>query len=179
MEGVKKDDFVGRHLIVDASTYNRRNLTSTDTVFALLEALARNLDMTLLLPPIVCRYPFANDELATFCDDIELELARKMKELATDNDKPIDLSRLDPMNAFYVSRLDVALVRAPDLGTQRSRVGCGHARPAKPVARRIVTRVLGRSENRRCEQRARSFFNRESQPRKEQHISGFERLQRC
>jgi S-adenosylmethionine decarboxylase len=92
MEGVKKDDFVGRHLIVDASTYNRRNLTSTDTVFALLEALARNLDMTLLLPPIVCRYPFANDELSTFCDDIELELARKMKELATGNDKPIDLS---------------------------------------------------------------------------------------
>jgi len=77
---------------VDASTYNRRNLTSTDTVFALLEALARNLDMTLLLPPIVCRYPFANDELTTFCDDIELELARKMKELATGNDKPIDLS---------------------------------------------------------------------------------------
>ena len=92
MEGVKKDDFVGRHLIVDASTYSRRNLTSTDTVFALLEALARNLDMTLLLPPIVCRYPFANDELTTFCDDIELELARKRKELATGNDKPIDLS---------------------------------------------------------------------------------------
>ena len=92
MEEVRKDDFVGRHLIVDASTYNRRNLTSTDTVFALLEALARNLDMTLLLPPIVCRYPFANDELTTFCDDIELELANKMKELATGNDKPIDLS---------------------------------------------------------------------------------------
>ena len=92
MEEVKKDDFVGRHLIVDASTYNRRNLTSTDTVFALLEALARNLDMTLLLPPIVCRYPFANDELSTFCDDIELELDRKIKELATGNDKPIDLS---------------------------------------------------------------------------------------
>ena len=92
MEEVKKEDFVGRHLIVDASTYSRRNLTSTDTVFALLEALARNLDMTLLLPPIVCRYPFANDELTTFCDDIELELAHKMKELATGNDKPIDLS---------------------------------------------------------------------------------------
>ena len=92
MEVGKKDDFVGRHLIVDASTYNRRNLTSTDTVFALFEALARNLDMTLVLPPIVCRYPFANDELATFCDDIELELEQKMKELAAGNDKPIDLS---------------------------------------------------------------------------------------
>jgi S-adenosylmethionine decarboxylase len=92
MDLTKKDDFVGRHLIVDASTYNRRNLTSTDTVFALFEALARNLDMTLVLPPIVCRYPFANDELATFCDDIELELDQKMKELAAGNDKPIDLS---------------------------------------------------------------------------------------
>jgi len=92
MEGVKKDDFVGRHLIVDASTYNRRNLTSTDMVFALFEALARNLDMTLVLPPIVCRYPFANDELTSFCDDIELELARKTKELAASNDPPIDLS---------------------------------------------------------------------------------------
>ena len=92
MDVAKKDDFVGRHLIVDASTYNRRNLTSTDTVFALFEALARNLDMTLVLPPIVCRYPFANDELATFCDDIELELAQKMKEIAAGNDKPIDLS---------------------------------------------------------------------------------------
>ena len=92
MEGVKKDDFVGRHLIVDASTYNRRNLTSTDMVFALFEALARNLDMTLVLPPIVCRYPFANDELTSFCDDIELELDRKMKEHAASNDQPIDLS---------------------------------------------------------------------------------------
>jgi S-adenosylmethionine decarboxylase len=71
----RKDDFVGRHLIVDASTYTRRNLSSTDTVFALFEALNRNLDMTAILPPIVCRYPFANDEIASFCDDIERELS--------------------------------------------------------------------------------------------------------
>jgi S-adenosylmethionine decarboxylase len=80
MEGLKRDDFVGRHLIVDASTYTRRNLSSTDTVFALFEALNRNLDMTAVLPPIVCRYPFANDELAAFCDDIEAELAAKAKD---------------------------------------------------------------------------------------------------
>jgi S-adenosylmethionine decarboxylase len=67
-------DFVGRHLIVDASTYNRRNLTSTDTIFSLFEALARNLDMTLIIPPIVCRYPFANSELESFCDELEREL---------------------------------------------------------------------------------------------------------
>ena len=71
----RKDDFVGRHLIVDASTYTRRNLSSTDTVFALFEALNRNLDMTAILPPIVCRYPFANDEISSFCDAIEKELS--------------------------------------------------------------------------------------------------------
>ena len=73
----RKDDFVGRHLIVDASTYTRRNLSSTDTVFALFEALNRNLDMTAILPPIVCRYPFANDEISSFCDAIEQELSRE------------------------------------------------------------------------------------------------------
>jgi S-adenosylmethionine decarboxylase len=77
----RPDDFAGRHLIVDASTYNRRNLTSTDTVFSLFESMARNLDMTLVIPPIVCRYPFANSELETFCDDVESELKRKMSEL--------------------------------------------------------------------------------------------------
>lgn len=77
-----RDDFVGRHLIVDASTYTRRNLSSTDTVLTLFEALNRNLDMTAVLPPIVCRYPFANDEIATFCDDIERELSAKAKDLS-------------------------------------------------------------------------------------------------
>ena len=78
----RRDDFVGRHLIVDASTYTRRNLSSTDTVFALFEALNRNLDMTAVLPPIVCRYPFASDEIAAFCDDIERELSAKARDLS-------------------------------------------------------------------------------------------------
>jgi S-adenosylmethionine decarboxylase len=86
------DDFVGRHLIVDASTDTRRNLASTDTVFALFEALNRNLDMTAVLPPIVCRYPFANDELASFCSDVEAELAAKATELAATTRKPVDLT---------------------------------------------------------------------------------------
>jgi S-adenosylmethionine decarboxylase len=92
MERLPNDDFVGRHLIVDASTYTRRNLTSTDTVFALFEALNRNLDMTAVLPPIVCRYPFANDEIEAFCQDIEVELAAKASQLAARGDKPVDLS---------------------------------------------------------------------------------------
>jgi len=91
VEDSKRSDFVGRHLIIDASTSNRRNLTSTDTVFTLLEALARNLDMTLVLPPIVFRYPFANSELASFCDDIEVELTAKAKDMAANN-QPVDLS---------------------------------------------------------------------------------------
>jgi len=92
MADVSHDDFVGRHLIADASTYTRRNLTSTDTVFALFEALNRNLDMTAVLPPIVCRYPFANDEIAAFCDDVEAELSAKAKVLAETSRKPVDLS---------------------------------------------------------------------------------------
>lgn len=91
MDDSKRDDFVGRHLIIDATTFNRRNLTSTDTVFTLLEALARNLDMTLVLPPVVFRYPFANDEITAFCDDIEVELTAKAKAIAT-TDRPVDLS---------------------------------------------------------------------------------------
>jgi S-adenosylmethionine decarboxylase len=92
LDAQRKDDFVGRHLIVDASTYTRRNLASTDTAFALFEALNRHLDMTAVLPPIVCRYPFANDELSTFCDDIEVELERKAQELARTAERPVDLT---------------------------------------------------------------------------------------
>jgi S-adenosylmethionine decarboxylase len=86
------NDFAGRHLIIDASTSTRRNLTSTDTIFSLLEALARNLDMTLVIPPIVCRYPFANDELSTFCDDLENELAKKALELEKASNQHVDLT---------------------------------------------------------------------------------------
>jgi S-adenosylmethionine decarboxylase len=77
---------------VDASTYNRRNLTSTDAVFSLFESIARNLDMTLVIPPIVCRYPFANSELETFCDDVEQERKKKIAELGEDARPDLDLN---------------------------------------------------------------------------------------
>ena len=48
--------------------------------------------MTLVLPPIVFRYPFANAEIATFCDDIEVELKTKAQEFASAADRPLDLS---------------------------------------------------------------------------------------
>jgi S-adenosylmethionine decarboxylase len=100
----RPEDFAGRHLIVDASTYNRRNLTSTDTVFALFEAMARNLDMTLVIPPIVCRYPFANSELETFCDDVEQELKKKMAELGRDSTVDLNLSPVVVMRQFLKKR---------------------------------------------------------------------------
>jgi S-adenosylmethionine decarboxylase len=89
---MEKNDFVGRHLIVDASTYNRRNLTSTDTVFSLFESMARNLDMTLVIPPIVCRYPFANSELEMFCGHLEKELVGQ------------DVSAISTMRQFLAKR---------------------------------------------------------------------------
>jgi S-adenosylmethionine decarboxylase len=48
--------------------------------------------MTLVLPPIVCRYPFAHDEMTAFCDDIEVELEKKAKAIAASANAPIDLS---------------------------------------------------------------------------------------
>ena len=99
MAETRYDDFVGRHLIVDASTYTRRNLSSTDTMFALFEALNRNLDMTAVLPPIVCRYPFANDEISSFCDDIEAELAAR-----AENGSPLSLTPVRMMRDFLKRR---------------------------------------------------------------------------
>jgi S-adenosylmethionine decarboxylase len=89
-------DFVGRHLIVDATTYNRRNLTSTDTVFSLFESLARNLDMTLIIPPIVCRYPFANSELENFCHTVERDLEGQVPQP--------DLASIRTMRQFLAKR---------------------------------------------------------------------------
>ena len=94
MSDKRPGGFAGRHLIVDASTFNRRNLTSTDTIYSLFESIARNLDMTLVVPPIVCRYPFANNELEAFCDDIEEELHRMAQEAGEElRLRPIDVMK--------------------------------------------------------------------------------------
>lgn len=45
-------------------------------------ASALRASTTAVLPPIVCRYPFANDEIAAFCDDIERELGAKARDLS-------------------------------------------------------------------------------------------------
>jgi S-adenosylmethionine decarboxylase len=98
-------DLVGRHLIIDASTFSKRNLTSTENMYSLFESLARNLDMTLVIPPIVCRFPFANDELSTFTEALQQELATKRDELKGKNiDIELELDAVNIMNEFLRRR---------------------------------------------------------------------------
>lgn len=98
-------DFVGRHLIIDASTFSKRNLTSTETIYSLFESLARNLDMTLVIPPIVCRFPFANDELSTFTEAVQKDLATKSAELKGKNiEVELELNAVKIMNEFLRKR---------------------------------------------------------------------------
>jgi len=98
-------DLVGRHLIIDASTFSKRNLTSTENMYSLFESLARNLDMTLVIPPIVCRFPFANDELSIFTEAVQQELAAKRDELKGKNiDFELDLNAVNIMNEFLRKR---------------------------------------------------------------------------
>jgi len=98
-------DLVGRHLIIDASTFSKRNLTSTENMYSLFESLARNLDMTLVIPPIICRFPFANDELSTFTESVQEELASKQVELKGKNvEVELELKAIRIMNEFLRRR---------------------------------------------------------------------------
>jgi S-adenosylmethionine decarboxylase len=102
---VVEPDFVGRHLIIDASTFSKRNLTSTEILYTLFESLARNLDMTLVIPPIVCRFPWANDELTTFTEAVQSDLAAKRSELKGKNvDVELELNAVMTMNEFLRKR---------------------------------------------------------------------------
>jgi S-adenosylmethionine decarboxylase len=49
--------------------------------------------MTLVIPPIVCRFPFANDELSVFADSIQRELGGKL-----------ELNAVNAMNEFLRKR---------------------------------------------------------------------------
>lgn len=98
-------DLVGRHLIIDASTYSKRNLTSTENMYSLFESLARNLDMTLVIPPLVCRFPFANDEISVFAEAVQSELNSKRDELKGKNiEVELELNAIKIMNEFLRKR---------------------------------------------------------------------------
>ena len=56
------EGFVGRHVLLDVRTSTPRGIGETTTVYHLLEGLSVALDMTLVYPPLVARFPFAGSE---------------------------------------------------------------------------------------------------------------------
>ncbi len=67
------DTFVGRHLILDVQTHSNRGISETSSIYNLLENLSKVLNMTLVYPPIVARFPWANSELEKFVGDLKGE----------------------------------------------------------------------------------------------------------
>ncbi|MEM7407514.1 MAG: S-adenosylmethionine decarboxylase [Pseudomonadota bacterium] len=60
------DRFVGRHLLLDVQTHSSRGINEVHVIYRLLEELSSVLDMTLVYPPLVARFPFASSELSQF-----------------------------------------------------------------------------------------------------------------
>ncbi|MDX8411672.1 MAG: S-adenosylmethionine decarboxylase [Mariprofundaceae bacterium] len=65
--------FVGRHLLLDVQTSSARGINEPPTMYTLLEGLSKILDMTLVYPPLVARFPFAANELSRFVDSLKGE----------------------------------------------------------------------------------------------------------
>ena len=67
------EGFVGRHILFDVKTSTSRGISETTTVYHLLEGLSVALDMTLVYPPLVARFPFAGSELNRFVESLRAE----------------------------------------------------------------------------------------------------------
>ena len=68
-----KSNFVGRHLILDVQTKTMRGINEPQVIYTLLEGLSKVIGMTLVYPPIVARFPFANSELERFLHELKAE----------------------------------------------------------------------------------------------------------
>lgn len=68
--------FVGRHLILDVKVSTLRGITEVSYIYNFLENLAKTLDMTLVYPPIVGRFPWGSNDLEKTALDLE---AKKIK----------------------------------------------------------------------------------------------------
>ena len=66
-------EFVGRHIMMDATVFDISRINSIQPVYDYMEELARKLDMTLVYPPIVARFPFAQSELEQFVKKLSEE----------------------------------------------------------------------------------------------------------
>lgn len=67
------DSFVGRHLLLDVQTRTGRGINETSAIYHMLEGLSKTLDMTLVYPPLVSRFPFAANELSQFVRSLQEE----------------------------------------------------------------------------------------------------------
>jgi len=66
-------EFVGRHIMMDATVSDVSRINSIQPVYDYMEELARKLDMTLVYPPIVARFPFAQSEMEQFVKKLSEE----------------------------------------------------------------------------------------------------------
>ncbi len=72
-EPTETKGFVGRHLLLDVQTSTPRGINETSTIYHLLEGLSMAIDMTLVYPPLVARFPFAANELSRFVQSLHEE----------------------------------------------------------------------------------------------------------
>jgi S-adenosylmethionine decarboxylase len=78
--------YVGRHLILDVRTMSKLALNDMNRISDFLEQLSALLDMTLVYPPIVAKFPFSHNELSKFfCglenDGVDSETLNHMRHL--------------------------------------------------------------------------------------------------
>lgn len=66
-------EFVGRHVMMDAVVYDISKVNSIQPIYDYMEELARKIDMTLVYPPIVAKFPFAQSELEQFVKKLSEE----------------------------------------------------------------------------------------------------------
>jgi len=69
-EFARTEAFVGRHLLLDVQTSTPRGINETTIIYKMLEGLSMAIDMTLVYPPIVSRFPFAANELSRFVQSL-------------------------------------------------------------------------------------------------------------
>ena len=67
------EGFVGRHILLDVQTSTPRGINETTTIYRLLEGLSVALDMTLVYPPLVARFPFAASEMSRFVESLRAD----------------------------------------------------------------------------------------------------------
>ena len=69
----RTEGFVGRHILLDVQTSTARGISETTAIYQMLEGLSIAIDMTLVYPPLVARFPFAGSELSRFVESLKAE----------------------------------------------------------------------------------------------------------